>query len=461
MKIKLLPIVLLIILTIAVLNNCTSNSSSEKENKSEIIKEAKVNIEKYRKTDFSIQINGLENSELNSLEVEVEQLTHDFLFGCIIFDLVSPNRQLDDEEKFKAQFKNLFNFAVFPFYWSGYEPEQGNTNQMKIAEVANWCLENGITCKGHPLVWTHTAGTPGWLSEYSTEESKKLLQKRVENIVFEFENQIEIWDVINEVIHTVNWDKAMAENNNGTDNRYTGSDLMAEKVAFIDSCFQWAHQANSDAELIINEFNIVANEKSRQEFHNVVKALLDGGTPISGLGIQAHEPNQGRYYYSPEQLWETFNTYKEFNLPMHLTELIPVSNGDSIVGGFKTGIWTEEIQAEFAEMIFTLGFGYPQIESINWWGFTDRNIWQENGGLVDENLEPKLVYIKLDQLINHDWKTIIKDLRPDKSGKVSFRGFKGNYKVLIKQDGKILKNEQLNYSDTESVKNILKVNLSE
>lgn len=421
----------------------------------EIYNQARQNIEKYRKTDFSIELSGLNKKELKDIEIEVEQTSHDFLFGCIIFDLVSRNEIPENEAVFKERFKNLFNFAVFPFYWAGYEPVQGKTNQMKIMEVAKWCNENGITTKGHPLVWTHEAGTPKWLAKYSVAESKELLKKRVENIVSEFKGEIEIWDVINEVIHTVNWDVAIKENAAGKDNRYTGRNLMMDKTDFIDSCFQWAHKANPDAHLIINEFNIVANEHSRQQFYDVVKALKAKNTPISGLGIQMHEPNQGRYYYSPQQIWETFQTYSEFKLPLHVTEFIPVSNGDSIKGNYKTGVWTEQTQAEFAEMVYTLCFGNPNLNSVNWWGFSDKNIWQKNGGLIDENLQPKEVYKTLDRLINHEWKTHLSNLIPDKKGNVSFRGFKGDYKIIVKRKGEILESTQLKYDpDVDSSNNI-------
>jgi GH35 family endo-1,4-beta-xylanase len=228
---------------------------------------------------------------------------------------------------------------------------------------------------------------------------------------------------------------------------------MMEKIDFIDSCFQWAHNANPNAHLIINEFNVVANEKSRQQFYDVVKKLRDKKSPVSGLGIQVHEPNQGRYYYSPQQIWKTYETYSDFDLPLHVTELIPVSNGDSIKGNYKSGIWTEKTQAEFAEMVFTLSFGHPKMQSINWWGFSDKNIWQENGGLVDENLQPKEVYRTLDRLINTKWKTNLNNLSPNNKGKVEFRGFKGDYKIIVKKNSEIVKSTMLKYNaDKDPVK---------
>lgn len=437
MKSLLFTLLILIYLPELIAGNSVSNKEKA------ILKKAQSNIEKFRKADFSVVLEG----DLNDVNVEVEQISHEFLFGCIIFDLVNHGRAPQDEELFKERFKQIFNFAVFPFYWAGYEPKEGETKEEIIQEVVAWCTENGITSKGHPLAWTHTAGTPGWLKNYSVEETKRLQFERIGQIVSSFKNQIDIWDVLNEAIHTVNWEVAMKENNSGQDNRYVGQNFMSDKPGFIDSCFQRAYKANPNADFILNEFDIVYNENSRQRFYHLVKTLLDMKTPVTGLGIQAHEPFKGRIYYSPEQIWETFESYSDFNLPLHITELIPVSNGDSIKGGYKTGIWTEQAQAEFAEMIFTLSFGHPLVQSVNWWGFSDRNIWQPNGGLVDENLNPKPVYQTLDRLINREWKTTVDNLKPNRKGEVSFRGFKGDYLIKVKKGNETVKEVRLTCSE--------------
>ncbi len=445
---------LFLLLVVLLLCGSSANSLARQVlQKGEPLARAMENIEKFRKAELTVLLEG----EFENAEVEVEQVSHEFLFGCIIFDLVNHGASPENEELFKDRFKNLFNFAVFPFYWAAYEPQEGQTNEARIKEVVDWCADNGITTKGHPLAWTHTAGTPDWLSNYSHEESKQLLKERIENIVSSFKDQIEIWDVLNEVIHTVDWEVAMHENKAGQDNRYVGKDFMSKEIGFIDSCFRWAYDANPAATLILNEFDIVYNQKSRQRFYDVLKALQERNSPVGGIGIQAHEPFQGRIYYSPEQIWETFETYAEFNLPLHITELIPVANGDTIKGGYRTGIWTEQVQAEFAEMIFTLGFGHPMVESINWWGFSDANIWQPKGGLVNENLDPKPVYEALDRLINQKWKTNLKDLTPNDQGRITFRGFKGDYILTISQDGIITQTSRTSLADLMSGNTILQI----
>jgi hypothetical protein len=56
-------------------------------------------------------------------------------------------------------------------------------------------------------------------------------------------------------------------------------------------------------------------------------------------------------------------------------------------------------------------------------------------GLYTKDMKAKPVYHALDKLINHEWKTRL--TAKAKGGKVSFRGFKGRYRLSWKNtDGK-------------------------
>ena len=157
------------------------------------------------------------------------------------------------------------------------------------------------------------------------------------------------------------------------------------------------------------------------------------GTPISGLGIQAHEPRED--WFAPEKVWATLDRLAELGYPLHITEYIPQSGGKEITGGWREGTWTEEAQAEFAEQLYTLCFGHPAVVSINWWGLSDRRIWLPAGGLLRKDYEPKPVYNRLKDLIHSRWKTSI-EARTDENGRVMFRGFHGTYDISITpQDG--------------------------
>jgi endo-1,4-beta-xylanase len=385
-----------------------------------LLDKVEKNIEQHRKADAVIQFTTAEGRPIKNAPVEVTQVGHEFLFGCIIFDLVwtrDPYRP----ELYKRRFKDLFNFAVFPFYWGRYEPQQGTTMQAKTLDVVKWCRANGITTKGHPLVWTNPSGVPKWLKEHPAERTEQLLLDRVKREASGFAGRIDIWDVVNEPVNVRTWDHAGVAD-------YIREPV--EKIAdYVEKAFKAAHQANPKAHLILNEYNTIARKDVRDRFCQLVLELKRRKTPISGLGIQAHEPRE--HWYPPQEVWATFDRLASLGYPLHITEFIPQSGGKDITGGWRKGTWTEDTQADFAEQFYKLSFGHPAVVSINWWGLSDRRIWLPGGGLIDAEYEPKKVYERLRRLVHEDWTTRI-DATTDEKGTVAFRGFYGKYSITVK-----------------------------
>jgi len=397
---------------------------------------ADQNIERYRKSDAVLQFTDSLDKPFQHATVRIRQTSQDFLFGCIIFPLVrSAGSDMYRPELFKQRFKDLFNFAIFPFYWSAYEPVAGREQWQRLLPVLEWARQNGITPKGHPLAWTHTAGTPNWLLQMPDDVTGDILKSRIMRIVNGYRDDIHLWDVVNEPVNTVTWDAAIQDKSNSNSNRY-GKNMPIEAIAdWVEPCYRWAHQANPQATLILNEFNQMVMPDVRQRFYDLVTELKRRGTPISGLGLQAHEPERGRYWYSPKQVWDTINLYAEFGYPIHITEFIPQSSGKPIEGNWRSGQWTPEAQADFAEEMYRLFFGNPAVVSVNWWGLSDRFSWQEGGGLIDEDYNPKPVYTRLRHLIHQEWTTGPLDRQLDRDGTVKFRGFHGKYEVVVTTAG--------------------------
>lgn len=391
-----------------------------------MMKQAEENIERYRKGDVAVQFKTRDGQAVGGAKVDIRQKSHDFLFGCIIFDLVghgdAPNGEL-----FKARFKKVFNLAVFPFYWPGYEPQQGFTRWERLLQTIDWCKANGITPKGHPLVWATVSGMPPWLAAYAPEETEELLKNRVIDITAGFRDKIGLWDVVNEPVNVRTW-KHKIENFNA---------LMDWEIAepiplvadYVEQALRWARRGNPQATLLINEYRTLADEKVRKRYADLLAELKKRKAPLGGIGVQAHEPRQE--WFSPVEVWKTFDLYgTELGFPIHITEFHPQSSGVGITGNWRTGSWTPEAQAEFTGQFVRLCFGHPAVASVNWWGLSDRNSWLPGGGLVDEALEPKPVYKMLDKLVNETWRTRL-SARTDGQGRIAFRGFFGEYEITL------------------------------
>jgi GH35 family endo-1,4-beta-xylanase len=397
-----------------------------------MMKQAGENIEKYRKGDVTIQFRSRDGKPVKNAQAEIRQKSHDFMFGCIIFDLVGDENNYKPD-LFKERFKKVFNLAVFPFYWPSYESTQGFTIWEKMLPTIDWCKANGITTKGHPLVWATQSGTPQWLTRYNVGETEELLKTRVLNITSGFRDKIELFDVVNEPVNVKSWKHKMEDFTN--ENDWGVTDTISLVADYVEKALQWAHQGNPKATLLINEYMTLVDKDVRQRYDELLSELKKRNAPISGMGIQGHEPRQE--WFSPVEVWKTFDLYSRFGYPIHITEFHPQSSGVPITGGWRTGSWTSEAQTEFTEQFVKLCFGHPAVASINWWGLSDRNIWLPGGGLIDAEYNPKPVYIMLDKLINQTWRTN-STLQTDNQGTIAYRGFYGNYEITLHTpDGRI------------------------
>jgi len=390
-----------------------------------MLKQAENNIEKFRKGDATIKFMSRDGKIIRDAKVEITQKTHDFLFGCIIFDLIR-NENTYKEDLFRTRFKQIFNLAVFPFYWPSYESQQGFTQWEGMLETIEWCKANSITTKGHPLVWATYSGTPDWLREYSVAETEELLKTRVLNITAGFRDKIELWDVVNEPVNVKTWKNKVGKFDD--DNDWGITEPIPPIADYVEQALKWAHQGNTEATLMINEYRTLADQEIRKRYDDLLTELKKRNAPLGGIGIQAHEPRQE--WFSPLEIWKTFDLYYRHGYPIHITEYHPQSSGVPITGNWRKGAWTPEAQTESTQQFVTLCFGHPAVASINWWGFSDRNIWLPGGGLVDEEYNPKPVYTMLDKLINQTWRTNT-EVITNNQGTISFRGFFGEYEIKL------------------------------
>jgi endo-1,4-beta-xylanase len=387
---------------------------------------ANAGIEQYRKTEAVIVFHDESGKALAGTPVQIRQLRHDFLFGGIIFDLVWSNVK-HDEKKWKERFAGLFNYGILLFNWSGYEPTSGALARNYFRPLVNWCLKEGITVMGHTLVWTNHYGVPGWVKAYPPEKSEKLLLARVKREINDFKGSINYWIVVNESIHCRTW-----ENTAKPDYSW---ESISDVADYVDKALHAARSANPQAHLILNDFGQIARKNERDRFCDLVAELKRRGSPLDGLGLQAHEPKDE--WFAPEKVRATLDRLAAFGYALHITEFTPQSSGKPITGGYRSGVWTKEAQAEFAEQFYRICFGHPAVVSISWWGMSDRDSWLPSGGLLNKDYTPKPAYDRLHYLIHSEWKTNL-DAKTDSKGAVSFSGFYGVYDVTIElPDGKL------------------------
>jgi GH35 family endo-1,4-beta-xylanase len=386
----------------------------------------------HRKADARLKILNPDGTPFANRPVQIDQTSHEFLFGCGAFDAVALMKIPDGQRKaFLRQrmekWLALFNYGTLPFYWGRYEPEEGKTAYPETMAAAKWLREQGVQVKGHPLCW-HTACAP-WLMQYSNEEIMRRQIERIHRDVNAYKGVIGLWDVINEVVIMPVFDKY--------DNAITRICKEKGRIRLVKEVFAAARESDPDAVLLINDFNTSVS------YEILLEGLLEAGVPISAIGIQSHQ-HQG--YWGLDKLNNVLERFSRFGLPIHFTENTLISGAimpahiedlnDWQVDSWPSTPEGEERQArEISEMYTTL-FSHPLVEAITTWDFNDGCWLKAPSGFVREDNSEKPSYYALQKLIHGDWETH-QALTTDENGCLSFTGFKGGY--ALKADGKTAK----------------------
>ncbi len=340
--------------------------------------------------------------------VSYQHVQHEFVFGCNCFywGTFSPS----NDELYNSYFKRLFNLAVVSFHWPNYEPEEGMfPTEARINSTLTWCLENNITPKGHPIIWTRANGLPDWLLEKNDSEQIEILKNRITTLLTKYQGVIQDWEVVIEPIHTVSY-------------------ANMSRLDYVYNSYMWTNASNPNAQLTINNYGILGHDFGYGPYFNLIEDLIALDTPFDVIGMESHEPRTD--WIPATEIWRTLDAYADFDKPIHITEFTPTSVAVPITNSWKKGVWSEENQAEYARRFYRLCFSHPACEAIIWWDLVDSKSWIEGGGLLNSSMDPKPAYNVLDQLINQEWRTAGSKMT-NTTGWIDFVGYYGRYNISV------------------------------
>ncbi len=273
------------------------------------------------------------------------------------------------------------------------QPQEGQWNWTNADKVADFCRQNNIPLRGHTLAWHSQVGQWMFYDKDGKLVDKETLYDRmrthITTVMNRYKDIIYCWDVVNEVFT----DDEKAEN--------PFRQSLWYKIAgedFIDSAFVFAHRADPNALLFINDYNAATPHK-RDKIYNKVKKMIEAGIPVDGIGMQGH---YNIYGPSEKDIDDAITKYESIVKHIQFTELDVRVNEQ--MGGFlqfdRSGTTiTPEIEAQFNKQYQTLFRIFrnhkKSIDVVTFWNLSDRDSWlgARNWPLpYDENYKPKAVY---------------------------------------------------------------------
>lgn len=375
-------------------------------------------IAKYRTAEVTLTLTDAGGKPLAGKAVSVRMVRHRFLFGCNAFK-VDASDDSKAQRDYRERFAGLLNFATLPFYWGRYEPRPGQTDAPRVQAMAQWCRDNGIRTKGHPLCWQQVC--PKWAVDMDPNEVLKAQLGRITREVKGFAGLIDTWDVVNEAVVMPNFTREA-----------TSIPAVCRKlgqVELIKRTFAAARAANPKATLLLNDYD------TSPKYERIIEECLQAGIPIDVIGIQSH---MHAGYRGAAWAWQTCERFARFSKPLHWTETTIQSGRirtDMRWSGRPFDDWPttpegEARQAREVEEFYTVLFSHPAVEAITWWDFSDDRAWLgAPSGLVRKDMTPKPAYEALLKLVKGKWWTAPRELTTDSAGQVRFRGYLGDYEA--------------------------------
>jgi GH35 family endo-1,4-beta-xylanase len=225
--------------------------------------------------------------------------------------------------------KETFNI-VTPENCMKPQPTHPAEDQWNFAQpdaLVQWCADNKIAVWGHTLVWH--AQTANWFFEGGDKATiTKRLQNHIATLVGRYKGKIRGWDVVNEAI---NDGGGRGGARGGTDagdpaeNLRNSSWLQNLGPDFFAVAFKAAHEADPDARLYYNDYNIENGAKHTASVA-LLKRLIKEGLPIAGVGIQGHWSTTGVPFAAIDK---AISDYAALGLKVSITELDITINGTS------------------------------------------------------------------------------------------------------------------------------------
>lgn len=205
-----------------------------------------------------------------------EHFQNDFLIGTAI-----SNRQVKGlDYKADSIVSRHFNSIVAENCMKNEEinPAENIYNWNDADAFVEYGLKNNMTIIGHTLVWHSQLAEWFPVDSLGNYVSPEILKGRMKTyitaVVGRYKGKIKGWDVVNEAIL-----------DDGSYRQSPFYEILGEE--YIPLAFQFAHEADPDAELYLNDFSM-AKPGKRDKYVSIIKKLQERDIRIDGIGMQAH-----------------------------------------------------------------------------------------------------------------------------------------------------------------------------
>ena len=305
--------------------------------------------------------------------------------GKFLFGVAVNSQQVDGVNPIEAELIAKEFSAIVPencMKPQPIHPEENRYNWDSADKFVAFGEKNKQVVTGHCLIWHSQIGK--WFfvdadgKDVAPDVLKERMRQHISTVVGRYKGRIKGWDVVNEAFE-----------DNGKYRNSKFYQILGKD--FIKYAFQFAHEADPDAELYYNDYN-VENPAKCDAIVGLVKELKAAGCKIDAVGSQAHW-----HMNSPtvEATETSFKKLRDVGVHILITEwdisILPSPyDGANVSANFKyskemdpyrEGV-PDSIQQKWDKRMldmFGLFLKYNDvIDRVTLWGLTDNTTWLNN-----------------------------------------------------------------------------------
>lgn len=229
-----------------------------------------------------------------------------FLTGAALNPAVFTEQDARDAALVKAQFSTITPENVLK--WERVHPQPETYSFDLPDSYVAFGEKNHMFIVGHTLIWHNQ--TPKWVFEdgqgkpVDRETLLKRLHDHIQSVVGRYRGRINGWDVVNE---------ALSEDGSLRETPW----LKIIGADYIEKAFQFAHEADPQAELYYNDYNLENGAKLKGALA-LLQKLQAQGVPVAAVGIQGHYHVDAP---TAEQVDAAITAFGKLGLKVMITEL--------------------------------------------------------------------------------------------------------------------------------------------
>lgn len=303
------------------------------------------------------------------------------------------NDGLAETQEAGAQFNLLV--AENEMKFDALEPSRGQFSFGGADNLVQFAERYQMDVRGHCLVW-HSQ-VPTWVSSdgkkndknWSRAEALEIMENHINQVMKHFKGKVREWDVVNECVDDSQ--PNIRTNPDSYSLRQQSVWWQAIGEDFIDSAFVYAHRADPDAKLFLNDYGVeMQGDAKTSAFYNLAVRLKNSGIPIDGVGLQCHF-NTG---IDSVKLERTVRRFAEAGLQCIITELDMGTSSTSEEDLYE--------QARSYRVVTDIVLNNDNCPTMVIWGLKDNDSWRSSNPLLyDENLQKKPAWYAVRSALRH------------------------------------------------------------